>query len=190
MENKKNNTKPAEWVEQYADPLFRFAISRVGDSELAKDLVQDTFLSALKNADAFKGESSEKNWLFKILKNKIIDFYKSKARNLVSSLNEHLAQANDYFDEDWNWQLSLRPQQWAVDYSQNIETKEFYVILENCKKKLNEIQNIVFTMKYLDDANSEEICKELDISSSNYWVLIHRAKLQIRQCLEKNWFLK
>ena len=190
MEATKNITEPAQWVEQYADTLFKFAISRVGDTETAKDLVQDTFLSALKNTTTFRGEISEKNWMFTILKNKIIDHYRSSAKSLVSSLDEYLEKANDYFDEDGNWQLSAKPQQWGIDYAQNIETKDFYEILEKCKKKLNELQNMVFTMKYLDDSDSEKICKELNISSSNYWVLIHRAKLQMRQCLGKNWFKK
>ena len=183
-----HKTNPAQWVEQYGDLLFKFTVSRVGNIDVAKDLVQDTFLSALKNTAIFKGEVSEKNWLFAILKNKIIDCYRSRARTLISSLNEYLEKANDYFDEDEGWQVSAKPQQWAVDYSQNIERKEFYEILERCKNKLTELQNIVFTMKYLDDSDSETICKELNISSSNYWVLIHRAKLQLRQCLEKNWF--
>ena len=67
------------------------------------------------------------------------------------------------------------------------ETKEFYGILDFCKKKLQEMQQSVFVMKYMDDLSAEEICKVLNISSSNYWVLIHRAKLQLRKCLELNW---
>lgn len=190
MEEIKHITKSSEWVEQYADPLFKFAVSRISDTETAKDLVQDTFLSALKTFHAFREEISEKNWLFTILKNKIIDHYRSKAKSFVNSLDEYLEKANDYFDEDGNWNESAKPKQWGIDYSQNIETKEFYEIMEKCKKKLNELQNSVFTMKYLDDKNSDEIRKELNISSSNYWVLIHRAKLQMRQCLEINWFKK
>jgi RNA polymerase sigma-70 factor (ECF subfamily) len=79
---------------------------------------------------------------------------------------------------------------WGVDYNTVIEQKEFYSILELCKSKLKAVQNAVFSMKYLDGIESEEICKELNITSSNYWVLIHRAKLQLRTCLEKNWFNK
>ena len=178
------------WVEQYANQLFKFAVSRIGNSELAKDLVQDTFLSALKNADGFRGDISEKNWLYTILKNKIIDHYKSKARAITSSLNEQLEKMNDYFDEDGNWHSMAKPTHWLVNDLQNIETKEFYGILDSCKKKLNELQHMVFTMKFMDDMNSDNICKELNISSSNYWVLMHRAKLQMRACLEKNWFKK
>lgn len=188
MEKVKNILQPAVWVEQYADQLFKFAVSRVGDVEAAKDLVQDTFLSAFKNHDNFKGEISEKNWLFAIIKNKIIDYYRSKATKSIRSLNEHHGETRDFFDEDGNWQQSANPQKWIVDYSQEIETEEFYEILEKCKEKLPELQNAVFTMKYMDEFDSQEICKELGIRPSNYWVLIHRAKLQLRRCLEKNWF--
>ncbi len=170
--------------------LFTYAVSRISNSETAKDLVQDTFLSAIKNSDSFRGEISEKNWLFAILKNKIIDHYRSKSRKLVLELNTHLEEAEIFFDEEENWKPSARPQLLTADYSKNIETKEFYEVMEKCKQKLAELQNMVFSMKYLDEKNSDEICKELNISSSNYWVLMHRAKLHLRQCLEKNWFVK
>lgn len=187
MEHINNTLQPNTWIEQYADMLFSFALNRTSNVVIAKDLVQDTFLSALKNLSTFKGEVSEKNWLFTILKNKIIDYYRSNARTLSSDINELVEESNSFFDEEENWQPQFRPQQWEIDYTQEIETKEFYEILEMCKQKLTELQSAVFTMKYLDDFDADEICKELGISSSNYWVLIHRAKLQLRHCLEKNW---
>ncbi|MBI4681324.1 MAG: hypothetical protein HY753_09040, partial [Nitrospirae bacterium] len=100
----------------------------------------------------------------------------------------HKFVADLFFDEDGNWQQQARPQEWGIDYSQDIETKEFYEILEKCKDKLSELQNAVFTMKYMDEFDSNEICKELGISPSNYWVVLHRVKLQLRRCLEKNYF--
>lgn len=176
-------------MEHYADLLFKYALIRVNDTEIAKDLVQDTFLSALKNLAGFRKEVSEKNWLFAILKNKIIDHYRSKASKIFTELRQHLEEtAHDFFDEEGNWKESAKPNEWEIDYSQNIETKEFYAVLEKCKQKLAELQNAVFTLKYLEDKKSDDICKELGISPSNYWVLMHRAKLQLRQCLEKNWF--
>ena len=68
-----------------------------------------------------------------------------------------------------------------------VRSAEFMHVLNECKNRLNEVQNAVFTMKYIDGEDSEMICKELNISSSNYWVLVHRAKLKLRECLEKNW---
>ena len=79
------------------------------------------------------------------------------------------------------------PGEWGIDYQDKLETNEFYSVLNECKKKLQDLQQSVFSMKYLEELESVEICKALGISSSNYWVLIHRAKLQLRACLEKNW---
>jgi len=188
MEKIKNTLQPKDWVEKYSDQLFKYAVIRVSNEETARDMVQDTFLSALKNAETFRGEISEKNWLYMILKNKIIDHFRSKASEAGETIHELSLQDTTFFDEQGKWKKSKRPsrQSEAVEF----ETKEFYQVLEKCKQKLPELQNAVFTLKYLDQKDSDEICKELRISSSNYWVLMHRAKLQLRDCLQKNWFVK
>jgi RNA polymerase sigma-70 factor (TIGR02943 family) len=177
------------WVNDYGDMLYRFALPRVNNREVAKDLVQDTFLAAWRNHDQFKGEASEKNWLFTILRNKIIDHFR-KASNQPTASISGTGSEEPYFDEAEHWSISNAPQEWNVDYNSLIEKKEFYEVLSKCKGKLKDIQNAVFTMKYLEELDSEDICKALNISASNYWVLIHRAKLQLRECLEKNWVVK
>jgi RNA polymerase sigma-70 factor (TIGR02943 family) len=177
-----------KWVNDYGDMLYRYALPRVNDGEVAKDLVQDTFLAAWRNYDNFKGEISEKNWLFTILKNKIIDHFRKSSTRLVDSLPD-ISDSDVYFENE-HWTNSAAPRNWGIDTDSVIDRKEFYQVLAKCKSMLKEIQNTVFTMKYLDGLESEDICKELNITSSNYWVLIHRAKLQLRACLEKNWFLK
>lgn len=187
MNESKNTLNPKLWVKSFSDTLYHFAVLRVNDTEVAKDLVQETFLAALRNVETFKGEISEKNWLFTILKNKIIDHYRKKSSSLFSELNELLESANQYFDENDHWTPETAPKDWGVDYSSNVETKEFYEILNKCMDKLSEIMRIIFTMKYLDERESDEICKELNLTSSNYWVIMHRAKLQLRSCLEKKW---
>ncbi|MBI2967260.1 MAG: sigma-70 family RNA polymerase sigma factor [Bacteroidetes bacterium] len=190
MEQYPHVLDPGQWIDRYAGTLFKFAVTRVSNSELSKDLVQETFLSALKNAGSFRGEVTELNWLYAILKNKIIDYYRSKAKLVVREIQEAEKEINSYFDEEGNWQSPARPADWKLSYSDSAEASEFYEVIERCKRKLAELQNVVFTMKYLDEKSSEEICKELEISSSNFWVLVHRARLQMRQCLEKNWFIK
>lgn len=179
--------KPETWVKLYSDSLFRFTLTRVGDKETAKDLVQETFLAALRNLDNYKGEISEKNWLYTILKNKIIDHYRKRSSIVLSELEELFKQTETFFDENDHWAKNFYPKEWNVDYSAPLESAEFNEILNKCMNKLNELSKIVFSMKYLDEKESDEICKELSISSSNYWVIIHRAKLQLRGCLEKNW---
>lgn len=180
---------PAKWVNDYSDMLYRHALQRVNDGEAAKDLVQDTFLAAWRNRENFKGEISEKNWLYTILKNKIIDYYRKASNRLTDRLPE-FSNSDYFFDDEEHWISSAAPKEWTAGGGNKLETKEFYTVLNNCRMKLKEIQNAVFSMKYLDGISSEEICKELNITPSNYWVLIHRAKLQLRECLEKSWFLK
>jgi RNA polymerase sigma-70 factor (TIGR02943 family) len=177
---------PNQWISNYADALYSYTLPRVNDSTLAEDIVQETFLSAWKARDSFKGEASEKSWLYTICKNKIIDYYRKKAKDIVQPMsgNDH---TDSYFDEAEHWTAEDKPGDWGIDYQQTTDNKEFYKILNACKKKLQELQQSVFVMKYMEDLNSDEICKALGITPSNYWVLIHRAKLQLRSCLEKNW---
>lgn len=179
---------PNTWVDKYADGLLSFSFSRLNDREAAKDLVQDTFFSAYKNLNQYRGEVQEKSWLFAILKNKIIDYYRSKSRSMVRMPEGDVIEENAMFDENGHWTTSGLPSVWSSDLKDGLEQKEFYVVLDNCRKKLPEMQNIVFSMKLLDEYPASQICKELGVSASNYWVLMHRAKLRIRKCLEMNWF--
>ncbi len=181
-----HSLNPDQWINQYADALYGYTLPRVNDAALAEDIVQETFLSAWKARDTFKGEASEKSWLYKICKNKIIDHYRKKARDIVQPLSQN-DHTDGYFNEVGHWTKEDQPGDWGPGYPKSIENKEFYHILNGCKNKLQELQRAVFSMKYQEDMDSAEICKALDITPSNYWVLIHRAKLQLRNCLEKNW---
>ena len=180
-----------EWVDNYADMLFAFTIVRVKHEGVAQDIVQDTFLSAWKAREGYKGEASEKNWLFTILRNKITDYYrKLKRANVDYGLED---DTQDLFGENAHWTADSAKQitDWGTEAaSQRVERKEFVSILTMCRKKLKEIQNAVFTMKHLDDMDSSQICKVLDITPSNYWVLMHRAKLNLCNCIQKNWIDK
>jgi len=173
--------------EQHADYLFNFAITRVNDEHMAEDLVQETFLSAIKGYESFQSKSKASTWLIAILKNKIIDHYRKKVREFHKESMDDLQKSDDFFDEKGSWKKDQRPQNWQMNYDQTIEQKEFYEILQNCIGRLKELQRMAFVMKHMDDAETETICKELNITASNYWVIMHRAKLQLRKCLEKNW---
>lgn len=177
------------WVEEYSDALFKFARVRVGDRETAKDLVQETFLSALQNLASFRGESAQETWLTAILKNKIIDYYrKKKTSKSIPLIDEDgTSELDKYFDEEGEWKSSAGPVSWNASGYQILRSKEFLEILQKCLSKLSDHGRSVFVSKYLDELDSEEICKQLDLTTSNYWVIMHRAKLQIRQCIEKNW---
>lgn len=179
--------EPKKWLELYGTMLYQYALPRVDDANVAEDLVQETFLSALKGLDGFRGEASEKNWLFTILKNKIIDHYRKKStEQAVMSMPDLQTTDGDWFNEEGRWTENRLPKDWQAADNQT-ERKEIRKIINWCKEHLKKMQQMVFTLKYLEDLESDEICKVLKISSSNYWVLIHRARLQMRDCVEKNW---
>jgi RNA polymerase sigma-70 factor (TIGR02943 family) len=178
-----------QWVNEYADPLYRYACMRLTDNEACKDLVQETFLSAWRNLDAYKGEASSKNWLFIILKNKITDHFRKAATQSVSVLLQEYDDET-FFDSTGHWRQGMYPREWTVDFADPMESKQFYQVFNSCGKKLREVQNAVFIMKYVDGLDSDEICKALNLSADNYWVLMHRAKVQLRACLQKNWIDK
>ncbi|REJ82940.1 MAG: DUF1492 domain-containing protein [Bacteroidetes bacterium] len=173
------------WVDEYSNLLFRYTLTRVSGRENAEDLVQETFIAAWRNRHNFREEVSIKNWLFTILKSRIIDHYRKCARKPDL---KHAELKDQYFNESGHWAESAMPEPWNKSTDEALETAEFMSVLKACKDKLKETQNAVFTMKHLDGMETDEICKELEITSSNYWVLMHRAKLQLRECLEKNWF--
>ena len=191
-EQNQNNLDPNNWVKNYADYLYNFAYYRVNNQELAEDLVQDTFLSGIKGKNTYKGEASEKTWLVSILKNKIIDYYKKASTKNESplQLNEEESPSYDYFFDKkkmGHWQNNTSPKEWGDVSDSQTETKEFYKILENCLEKLPVKWKGIFSMSLLDDQDAKIVCKEFNLSSSNFWVIMHRAKLQVRECLEKNW---
>lgn len=178
--------QPEKWIDNYSDALFIYALKRLGNNVAqAEDLVQEVFLSAWKNRESYNGTASEKTWLFTICKNKVIDQYrkntKSQTESLDSSANDVEFEADGHFKADF-----ISKKEWDNKVT-HVEQKEFYSVLQLCKSKLKELQQQVFTMKYLQDLASDEICAILGISNQNFWVLMHRAKVSLRVCLEKNW---
>lgn len=189
MDNVTNVADPKNWLSLYGDLMYQYCLPRVNDRVVAEDLVQETFLSALKGLAGFKGEASEKNWLFAILKNKIVDHYRKKAKQqYITTGSEDQVSGDDWFNEDGRWSEKRKPNDWVA--SENpAEQKELGRIIKECRDSLRSLQQDVFTLKYMEDLDSHEICKVLNITASNYWVLIHRARLQMRECVEKNWLI-
>jgi RNA polymerase sigma-70 factor (ECF subfamily) len=177
---------PTLWIDKYADYLFNYAITRVNDSDLAKDLVQETFFSGLKSAKNFEGKATERTWLISILKRKIIDHY----RKINSTKGKAEVRMNFYEkgENEGNWIEERVPQSWDNASEKEIENQELKEQLAACIDKLPEKYALVFRLKTIEDFGTEEICKELDITSSNLWVIIHRARTQLRKCMEDNWF--
>lgn len=182
------NLDPSTWIKKYGDYLYNFAIARVYDQATAQDLVQETFFSAVKAKNSFEGRSTEKTWLTSILKRKIIDHYRKNVRNKEDNILDN----NDHFQREGilkgHWEDEALPQAWEYSETQVLENTEFYKVLQGCLAHLPERMAATFSMKEIQDYSTEEVCKELDITPSNLWVLMHRAKLKLRKCLEKNWF--
>ncbi|WP_435253770.1 sigma-70 family RNA polymerase sigma factor [Tenacibaculum sp. A30] len=186
--NPTNILFPNKWVDNYADYLFNYAIARVNNSNIAKDLVQETFFAGLKSAKNFEGKSSERTWLVSILKRKIIDYY----RKINSKKGQAEIRMNFYDsgDNEGNWIEERVPQSWNNEAEKNIENEELKNQLDKCIDSLPEKYAMVFKMKTIQQFETEDICKELNITPSNLWVMIHRARTQLRNCMEQNWFNK
>jgi RNA polymerase sigma-70 factor (ECF subfamily) len=183
-----NGLNAQQWVNQHADYLYSFAISRLNNEEQAKDLVQDTFLAALQKVDTFEGKASERTWLTAILKNKIIDVYRKKSSGLkIVSESHAMAEQEVFFEEDGHWSDKNKPLLFGIESDDKLSKQEFNSILKKCLEKLPPLWYAVFTMKVLEEETSENVCKELMLSSSNLWVIVHRAKVNLRACLQKNW---
>jgi len=180
---------PHQWVAAHADYLYGFAITRINDDELARDLVQDTFLAALQKTTGFQGKSSERTWLTAILKNKIIDVYRKKSSGLQNITEKEAEdEQNDFFNaDDGHWTKSSGPKEFGIEDNDKLMSKEFEQIMKRCLQKLPALWISVFTMKHIDEEPTETICTELKVSQANFWVIIHRAKLNLRACLQRNW---
>ncbi|MEN8229622.1 MAG: sigma-70 family RNA polymerase sigma factor [Bacteroidota bacterium] len=189
----KHILEPQQWVERYGDYLYNYAIVRVNDSEKAEDLVQETFLSAFKAKDNFLGKSSERTWLISILKRKIIDTYRKQYSSKESSITDYEGDISDgdfYRSEapfKGHWLEGKGPHSHSLMPEGEIEQKELMAIIQLCISRLPSNLASAFIMKMIDEAESDEICKELGITPSNLWVMLHRARLKMRQCIESKW---
>ena len=177
---------PELWVDNYADYLFNYAIGRVSDVEIAKDLVQDTFVAGLNSAKNYKGDAAERTWLIAILKRKVIDHYrKINSKKGKAEVRMNYRSASDS-EGDWLEEQIADPS--SVRENDTIENEELGSAIYECISKLPKKQALVFNMKTMQGISTEDICKELDINPSNLWVMIHRARTALMGCLNQNWF--
>jgi RNA polymerase sigma-70 factor (ECF subfamily) len=173
-------------VDQYGDILFRFALQRVRDAGIAEELVQETFLAAMRAKDGFKGQSSEKTWLFGILKHKIIDHYRRQKFDHPNLNVEDLApNIDEFFSNNGKWRI--RPASWDINPDEAYEQKEFMDAFYRCLSQMPERIADAFVYREIDGLTTEEICKVMGISTSNCWVMLYRARMLLRRCIETNW---
>lgn len=175
---------PNNWIDLYSDYLFNYTITRVNDREIAKDLIQDTFVAGLKSMKNFKGEANERTWLISILKRKIIDYYR-KINSNKGKAEVRMTYVND--DQEGDWLEERAEDVGQLNAEETIENSELGDAIYNCMDKLSEKQATVFKMKTILGYETETICNELGITASNLWVILHRARTQLAECLEKKW---
>ena len=180
-----NTLNPNNWVDKYSDYLFNYTIVRVNDREIANDIISETFLAALKSAKNFKGEASERTWLISILKRKIIDYYR-KINSKKGKAEVRIKYNTDDNEGDWlEEQVADSSDMTAEDVMEN---NELGLAILDCLDSINEKHAAIFKRKTIDGLDTEEICNEFNITPSNLWVIIHRARTALAACLEKNWF--
>ena len=180
----KHKLQPDNWVDQYADYLFNYAVSRVSDAEIAKDLVQETFFAGLNSAKNFKGDAAERTWLVSILKRKVIDHYR-KINSKKGKAEVRINYSSDSDAEgDWLEQQVADP--FSKDGDNILENEELGLAIQDCITKLPQKQALVFKLKTIQGMSTEDVCNELDINPSNLWVMIHRARTALMGCLNEN----
>jgi RNA polymerase sigma-70 factor (TIGR02943 family) len=186
---------PDAWVDEYGDYLFSYALTRLRDPDMAADFVQETFLAALKAQQNFAGKSSPKSWLVGILKNKIVDHFRRASRETSFTDLEFLKDemqdcfiAEGVFKDGWLHERG--PVEWDTHPGASLDREEFWKTFQECAGKLPGNVARVFLLREIDDVASEEICRVMNITPNNLWVMLHRARMALRRCLEANWFGK
>lgn len=173
--------------------MLRFARIQMRDAAAAEDMVQDALLAAMNGAQRFAGRSALRTWVFAILRNKIIDHFRDAAREVkAADLSDEDEDGGDcldtLFSASGHWQAEHRPATWT-DPDASLEQKQFWAIFDICINHLPPRSARIFMMREFLDLQTAEICKELGISANNCWVLLHRARLGLRECLEHRWFV-
>ncbi len=182
---------PAAWVDEHGDHLLRFALVRVRLRSVAEDLVQETFLAALKARANFRGGSSVRTWLTGILKFKIIDHFRVRHRETPFSQFDFGGDDGEAgFDETRHWKASAAPQEWEPDRASSSDRAGFLRAYLECSGKLPPQMARVFTLRELDGMPTEEVCKIAGLTPTNLFTIMHRARLALRRCLEESWFTR
>lgn len=174
---------PEHWVDLHGDCLYRYALLRLRSPELAADVVQETFVEAIKGKRAFAGRSSERTWLVGILRHKIADHFRRAKR---APLNGLTSPPEDDFDHHGRWRKM--PASWRGEPSRALESREFWDVFSGCLARLPHILAEAFLLRELEGVGSEEIRQRLGITAVNLWARLHRSRSLLRGCLEENWF--
>lgn len=169
--------------------LLRFAHLQLRNDAWAEDVVSETFLAALSKPQSFENRSQLKTWLVGILKHKILDVFRHRAREvcLDAKPEADVSEALDSLVFKADGHFETPPTDWG-NPEQDLNSRQFFLVLEACTEKLPVAMGRAFLMREWLELSCEEICKELGMTSTNLYVQLHRARLRLRECLEINWF--
>lgn len=170
------------WVDEYGDLLYRVAVMRLGDRSAAEDVVQEAFLAAWRSRDSFDGRSDQGTWLVAILKRKIADHYRRVGRSRETTAD---GEGDELFDHRGIWrrpvsEIDLNPES-------PVELSEFYRSLQHCVEQLPGSMSSAFRMRECEAESIEQTCEQLGITRQNLAVRLHRARLLLRECLQRTW---
>lgn len=171
------------WVDEYGDRLFRHASLRVGDRELAEDLVQETFLAAHRSLKGFRGDASPSTWLTGILRNKIADHFRRTCTNKAKQL-----ETDEYSIDHGDSASSSLARPWALDPSKIAEQREFWIVFGECVRSLPPILAEAYVLRDIEKESAKEVCEVLGISPTNLSMRVKRARLAMRDLLQRRWF--
>ncbi len=179
---------PHDWLNEHGDYLYRFALARLRDPHQAEDVVQETLLAAIQS-QSYAGQSAPRTWLIGILKHKIVDLIRRQVREQpMEGLGESLPDdpgMDEFFEEDGgHW--SDKPLAWDMP-DDALEQKQFLAALQACMDRLPAKLASLFMLREVHEEDNEKICKELEITATNAWVMLYRARMGLRKCLEMNW---
>jgi RNA polymerase sigma-70 factor (ECF subfamily) len=176
-------------IETHRRYLMRVAQLQLRDGDLAEDVVQDTLVAALAGASGFDGRSSLRTWLTGILKHKVVDAIRRKQRAPVPLAALDDEGSLDDFDALFKFTgaWASPPAEWG-DPEAALSQREFLAVLERCLEKLPPQTGRVFVMREVMELDGDEICKELSITANNLWVILYRARMALRLCLDEHWF--
>lgn len=183
-------TSPENWLNDYGDILYRYALTRVRSEATAEDLVQETLLAGLQAFDRFSGQSTVRTWLVGILKHKIIDHFR-KNRLEITTLNDD-ETAEDLlayqFDQQGHWKVNLV--EWTTP-EKSMNDEQFWLVFNECLANLPQRMADLLLLRSIDGLATEECCALLGFETDNQlWVTLSRTRVKLRQCLATNWFSK
>ena len=170
--------RPPDWIKEHGDSLFRFAIMRVNDENLAADLVQNTLLAAIVAKDSFQGKSSVKTWLLGILKHKIMDHFRLKKKESVLQEAELDSLGPSDFSTVGTW--SEKPKSWNMSPEKVLENENARRMLWDCIESLPTRMRLLCVLREIDGESTETICEKMNLSVSNFSVLLYRTRHKLR----------